>query len=137
MRHTHRHHVYVLIVTLGLLVLAATLLVSLGRVSMRQAQIAREAQEELQQRWGLVSCRNSILPNAEKILARREIAEKKPVPSVRASVRLGDATFELIISDEQSKANVNAMLAGVDKSTVENRLRQAMSGNGVVNHVKL
>jgi hypothetical protein len=133
----HRHHGYVLVVTLGLLLLAATMLVSLGRATLRQAQIAREAQAELQQRWGLYSCRNSILPNAEKILARREITDNKPVPTVRASVRLGEQTFDLLVSDEQAKANVNALLSAVDKSSAENRLRQALSGSGVVNNVKL
>jgi hypothetical protein len=124
----HRHRGYVLIVTLGLLVLAATMLVSLGRATMRRASEARESVEALQQRWGVVSCRKVILPNAEAILAREEKEFKKAVPVYRAGVRLGGQAFDLVVSDEQAKANVNVLLERADPSAVESQLVRTISG---------
>jgi hypothetical protein len=132
-----RHRGYVLIVTLGLLVLAATMLVSLGRATMRRGAEARESLEELQHRWGVVSCRKAILPSAEAILARLEREQKKAVPVYRASVRLGGQAFDVIVSDEQAKANVNLLLERGDRSAAQSELTRALSGTGFGGAVRL
>src|SRR5687767_4145203 len=99
---------YVLVTSLGLLVLAATLLVSMGSLSMDRAMQAREAQEELQRRWGRISAQRPVLPNVERILARLERKKQGPVASHRVSIALGAQRVELVLADEQAKANVNA-----------------------------
>jgi hypothetical protein len=135
-RTTHRPG-YVLVVTLGLLVLASTMLVTVGRASVHRALAARLEQDELQRRWGAASCQAAVLPHAQLLLARREQAQGRPAPVARASIKLGDQTFALLISDEQAKANVNAMLEASDRSNVESRLRDAFAGTGLGNTILL
>src|SRR3954467_10927434 len=101
---------YVLILALGLLALAATLLVGVARASLRHAVEAREAVDGLQRRIGVVSCQAAILPHAQDLLIRQEQRRKAVVASLHTSVTLGGQRFELTVADEQAKANVNALL---------------------------
>ena len=105
---------YVLVMTLGLLMLAATLLVTIGRASTARVLAARIEQRELQRRWAVVSCRNAVLPFAGDILARQEALQNRPVPGYRATITLGDQRYALLVSDEQAKANVNLLLERSD-----------------------
>jgi hypothetical protein len=128
---------YVLIVALGLLVLAATLLVGIARSSMAHALLARTEQAELQRRWGAVSCRNAVLPNANDILTIQERLRNRPIPVLRETLVLGDERFTLIVSDEQAKANVNSLLERSDKAGAEGRVRDAVAGSGLGNLILL
>ena len=132
-----RRRGYVLVVTLALLVLGATLMVAVSRAALRHALAAREAADDLRHHWGVISVRTAVLPYAESILTAAEITRKSPVPSVRARVTLADETFELLLSDEAAKANVNLLLAGTDRSTAEIRLREALGGSGLGNNLRL
>ena len=132
-----KRHGYVLVMTLALLVLASTLLVTIGRGAAQRVLLARSEQHELQRRWGAVSCRNAILPYASQILARREALENRPVPDLRSALRLGEQRFVMVIADEQAKANINSVLARAEKAAVESRLRQALSGSGLGNTISL
>ena len=136
-RHIPRRRGYVLVVTLGLLVLSASLLVSVGRSAVRRTADAREAAEDLQRSWGAVSIRTAVLPHAEQILATAEQQRRGPVPSYRAVVDLGGQQFSIIVSDEQAKANVNLLLDGADVPRATNRLRSALAGHGISNAVAL
>ena len=93
-RHPSRSRGYVLVMTLALLVLCATMLVTVSRASMRHALAARSAQEDLQRRWGALSCRKAVLQNAEALLSAAEARHKKPIPVLATAVRLGDVEFE-------------------------------------------
>jgi hypothetical protein len=127
----------VLVVTLGLLVLAATLLVGIGRASMAHALAARTEQAELQRRWGEVSCRNAVLPNASDIIAVQERLRGRPIPVLPVGLELGGRRFTLIVSDEQAKANVNTLLERTDKPGTEGRIRDAVGGSGLGNSILL
>jgi hypothetical protein len=137
MNTTTRHRGYVLVLTLALLVLAASVMVSIGRATLRHGAVAREAQESLQLRWGAASCRGALLPYVEQVLVRAEAERKAALPTLRASIELGGRRFDLVLSDESAKANVNAELDGASVPTAENRLRQALSGTGLMGAVKL
>jgi hypothetical protein len=128
---------YVLVVTLGLLVLAATLMVSIGRASLRRAAAAREAADDLQRRWGATSCRLAVMPAIQSVLVDQERKTRKPVAVHRARLRLGGQTFDLVLADEQAKANVNALLDESDRTQVETRLREAMTGTGMAHLVRV
>ena len=128
---------YVLVVTLGLLVLTASLMVSVSRGTMRHTIAARLALDEMQHRWGVISCRLAVLPHAESILLRSEVERHASAPSYRTQVQLGDEIFELTIADEQAKANVNVLLDHTDRATAEERLRQGLSGTGLGINVRL
>jgi hypothetical protein len=132
-----RRRGYVLVVTLGLLVLSATLLASISRAAMEHTLQARRAQDDLQRRWSLVSARIAILSDADDTLRRLEQVLHRPLPVYRTAIHVGGQSFELILSDEQAKTNVNAMIASSDKSTAETRLRNALSGSGLTNTVFL
>jgi hypothetical protein len=122
---------YVLVVALALLVLAATVMVGISRAAIRHASAAREVQADLQRRYGSISIRGAVLPRAESILANAEVRSGQPVPSLRGQIQLGSCRFEIIISDEQAKANLNRVLEGSGVQSVETRLREAMSGTGL------
>lgn len=133
----HRRRGYVLVVTLAVLVLASTLLVTLGRSAMRHAADARAATTDLQSRWGSASCRQTILPLAERLLETEERRTGRPTPTLSRSLRLGGQTFDLILADEQAKADVNALLLATEATAAESRIRQALSGYGLANKVRL
>src|SRR5215203_6677879 len=101
---------YILLTTLALLVLSSTLLVTLARSSIQRSLEARQSTEDLQRRWGQISCQRALLPHAENILINQEKLHRRPFPIYRASVQLGMQQFDLVLADEQSKANVNAVL---------------------------
>ena len=128
---------YVLLVTLGLLVLASTLLVAVGRAAVRHSADARLAQQASQRRWAVDSARVAVLPYAEQALASAEENERRPAASVRADVRLGDLAVTLVVADEQAKANVNELLRRQPPDAVEDRLRRALAGTGAQAHVRL
>ena len=128
---------YVLVVTLALLVLAVTLLVSVGRVAVVRAAAGREAAEGLQRRWGAVSIRRAVLPYAEPILTGVERQRGEALAVYRTGVRLGGQEFGIVLGDEQAKANVNALLEDADAGRAAVRLRGAMAGMGVGNAMVL
>ena len=133
----HNRRGYVLVMTLGLLMLAATLLVTIGRAATARVLAAKTEQRELQQRWAQVSCRNAILPFAGDILTRQEALQNRPIPQFRVSIALGDQRYTLLVSDEQTKANVNLLLENSDRSRAESRIREALSGSGLGNSILL
>ena len=78
-----------------------------------------------------------MLPFAEPILLHVEADANVPMPQLRAKVQLTDQEFDLILGDEQAKANVNAMLEQQTQGGVEDRLREAFSGTGIGNSIRL
>ena len=134
----HRHsRGYILIVTLGALVLAATVITTLVCSAIDHTREARAASDELQRRWGVISCRQAVLPNAEYILAYHEAQFHEPAATQQMMVQLGSIQFHLLISDEQAKANVNAVLATADRSMAEDRIRRAMACTGNSGTIRL
>jgi hypothetical protein len=120
-----------------LLVLGAGLMVAVSRASLRHALAARDAADELRHRWGVVSARNAVLPFADTVLGSAEVAKKSPETSLHVRLSLGNERVELLLSDEQAKANVNLILASADRSTAEIRLRDSLSGTGLGNAIRL
>lgn len=133
----NRRRGYVLLVTLGLLVLASTLLVAVGRVAVRHSSDARIALQASQRRWAVESARAAVLPFAEQMLVSAEQNERRPAPRVRADVRLGELTVTLVVADEQAKANVNELIRRETPDAVEDRLRRALAGTAAQSHVRL
>src|SRR6266850_6422470 len=118
---------YILLTSLALLVLSSTLLVTLARATIQRSAEAKQSQQDLQRRWGQISCQRALLPQAESILANLEKLHQRAFPSYRATIQLGPQLFDLLISDEQSKANVNVLLDLTDKPRTESQLRTTFS----------
>lgn len=120
---------YVLLVTLGLLVLASGLMVSVARTAVTRTTEAHRAAAELQRRWGAVSCRVALLGRAESILGEQEALRRKPSVSCHGAFVLGGQRFEVVLSDESAKANVNVLLETEEGelANVDAQLRRALA----------
>ncbi len=113
---------------LMLLAIAAVALVAASRSSMGLAVSAVQARRGLQQRWGSLSCRRTAMELAPLLLKDAEEASGKPVRSLRAQFDLGGQRFSLTISDEQAKANVNAMLRHRGREATRSFVRSRITG---------
>lgn len=115
---------FVLLMTLVLIVLIGLMAVGIARQSLLLAAEAARRQEELERRWALVSVREAILPRLPELVQKRlqEQAETGELgrppridPTVKFTVKLGQATLTLTVSDEDAKANLNTILAKTEK----------------------
>lgn len=129
-RRTTKRRGFVLLATLLLLVLAAVTLVAVGRMSMEQALHAAKLRADLQREWAARSCVQTLLPQTEKLLRGLEEEQIEPVTGIRMTVELAGRNYELVFSDEQAKANINALYRrqGVEKTDETVRTLLAVSG---------
>ena len=118
---------YILLTTLALLVLSSTLLVTLARSTIERSSQARQSHEDLQRRWGEISCQRALLFHVESVLVNQERIHQRPCPTYRATIQLGPQFFDLLLADEQSKTNANALLDLTDKPRTESQLRSTFS----------
>lgn len=111
---------FALLMVLVLVMLAAVALAGLARHSMVGALEARDAIETMQRRWAVRSCQRTLLHRAAPLLdaAERgtdgrgnpaETYQNDPMPELRVTCELIGGTYELIITDEQAKVNVNRL----------------------------
>ena len=106
---------YVLVLVVVTLVLAATLLVQLASRTREMRVQGIDAVESLQEKWGQLSCERAALGQAaahfERTEKNRDPALDSPFSSqVRQSLDLGGMRFDLLVADENAKANVNLVL---------------------------
>jgi len=108
---------YVLVLTLGLLALAAISLAGLARYSLGLAATSRSATEDLQRRWGLASVRHVLWERADEILDGQVPPDQAAAPpwpkpaSLFVSFRLGGQKFEVLVADEDAKVDLNTIHA--------------------------
>jgi hypothetical protein len=120
---------FILLTVLLLLMLAAVVMASVCRLAIRKSLEASAASEELQRRWGTISCRDAVLPRAEDLL---ELAETPaaPVTHLHAEFRLGVEQFTIDVSDEQAKANVNELFAIEGRDRTEQSILKLVRAAG-------
>ncbi len=111
-----RQHGYALLLTLVLLMIAAVALASVARQSTREALDAKTQAESLQRRWAETSCRATLLPRAQGLLAndknqpeRSERERSATRAEIRVSCELAGIDYDLVLTDEQAKYNPTAM----------------------------
>jgi len=106
----------------GVALLMALLVVALvGGVlavcARRSAQAALAAGEDLQQlqvRWAMISARQVLLPRCPELLDQVKV-EHQPWPRLRAvKLAMGRLDLELVVADEQAKANLNLLARQMD-----------------------
>jgi hypothetical protein len=123
---------YVLVLTLGIVALAAISLGGLARYSLGVAAEAHRAAADLQHRWGLLSVQHVLLEGAPDIfaipVARNESDSPRwPSPaSVPTTFRLGSLTIEAVVADEDAKLNINTIY-GREPGRVPTILRRVMA----------
>ena len=111
MRYSVRHRAheggYILLITLIFVSLAATVLSGISLAAFRRLLDAQQRAEELQCRWGSISCRNALLPRAETLLQSAEAKEHGSIAQRLIQLPLGEQAFDILICDEQAKINLN------------------------------
>lgn len=119
----HQERGYILVITLLLMAVASLALIQVSRASLLKALVAKSAQQALQRRWGAMSCQSALLSQAESILKQAEEKIDEPVVTTRIAMTLGGQTFELVISDEQAKANIESLYERRGRQTTESNIR--------------
>jgi hypothetical protein len=114
---------FALLMALALVMLAGALMIGVVRQSASDAVRSRQALADLQRRWGQASLQNTILPRAEQLLDEAErgaeppgpglVRRKPPVRQLRLTCTLAELDYEVIVTDEQAKVNVAALVAAV------------------------
>jgi len=102
---------FVLLMVLVVLAIAGTILATSARRSGQRALDTKELVRQIQLRWGAISCRDIVFSNVSDIF--EHAAEYQDIKSrqVRKPITLGSVKFDLILSDEQAKANINLLAA--------------------------
>jgi hypothetical protein len=125
----------VALTTLLLLVLVAMALASIGRRSFTHALAASTAAEQLQRRWGVLSCHRTLLLKAEQVLSTAQLHSPHPLSSAKLQLSLGSQKYILVFSDEQAKVNMNHLYARLGPTGTEPAIRSLtaeMPGHPVV-----
>lgn len=138
-----QHRGYVLLLTLLLLAVAAAALAGVCRASLQKAVQAGRAQDDLQRRWTVVSCRAALLPKADAVLAAGADlqaggggGDAVPVDGA-VTLELGGQPVTLLFGDEQAKANVNLLYAVGGRAGAERAVRQIAQAVGSTSRVEL
>lgn len=126
---------YVLLMVLVLMTVIATALTTIATRSLQTTQEAVMAVEQFQQRVGLASCQKTFLPRADGIFKSLEEINKntkkgtKPLrqPMVGESIVLSGQRFDLVLSDENAKVNLNRMYHLVGLEKVNQELQKKLS----------
>jgi hypothetical protein len=120
-----------------LIVMASLMLAALARQSLMLALEAVQKQEELQARWGTISCQRAVLNRARTIFARQiaQAADNRVPPAdvrrqLSSTFELGGIPFRVILSDEDAKLNVNTVYATYGEQRTERILRQLTASKG-------
>jgi type II secretory pathway component PulK len=91
---------------LMVLVVAGVMLAAMARQSCQEALLAGAAREQLQARWGSRGLQAAILPQAQDIFLTRQDSGVVS-PRIDARFDLGGMSFQVVLSDEQAKLEVN------------------------------
>ncbi len=142
MTHT-RNGGFVLLMALVLVLVAGVALAGIAGLSMNSALHARSGVEELQRRWAVTSLRATLAGQMEELLKQAErggaaiaepgevqIYEGEPTSERRFWLTLAEQDYELIITDEQAKLNVNQLLEGNSSAKLTSWLRRTVQVSG-------
>jgi len=142
---------FVLLITLVLVMIAGIALTAVARQSTLAAIDALGAEEELQRRWAVTSCRDTLIDRASSILVRsmngdqsaseRETAKIQPSASAAPAARgqasrqlrcqLSGLEINLRLADEQTKLNFNILWARHGATKARRMLAEELHAGGV------
>ena len=118
----------VLLLVLFAIVLAGVGLTMIARASVRQAIAARDARDRLQTKWGERTAGRLMLDAAPAFFQQQD-ALRRAQPSLprgpaRTQFVLGGQTFDIVIADEDAKANLNTIYHTGGAADVQRAVRQ-------------
>ena len=134
-RRTRHPRGYVLLLTLLLLAIAAAALAGVCRAGLQSVVRATRAQDDLQRRWGVVSCRAALFRKSPAVLAAP--GRRGPLAEATVSFLLGGQPATLVFGDEQAKANVNLMYALVGRAGADRAVRALAESSAAALRVEL
>jgi len=134
---------FVLLMTLVLLLMSVVALAGMAHRSIIAALDSRTAVEDLQRRWAITSIRSTLVGRIEKLL---DIAERgrvengmssdeylnAPMSQLRVSCRLSGIDYELVLTDEQAKLNLNHLLKSDNRHKARSIVRRLVNRSGSV-----
>ncbi len=107
---------FVLLLVLVAIIIVGVSLTATARRSLDASLAAIESQRSMQRRWGMVSCQRALLPAAAGLFDVSDLKTRKmrgkqlAFPAIiEDRVVLGGQTFDLLLADEDAKANLNAI----------------------------
>jgi type II secretory pathway component PulK len=139
MRRTQRQSGFALLMTLVLVVLAGVALVGIAQRSMFRALQCQDDEAALKRRWATRSLRETLLARVGTLLDRAErgrdidgrgsdVYLHPPQAKLSLSCRLAGIEYRLVLTDEQAKADVNAILADRSPGQVRSDLLGILQG---------
>jgi type II secretory pathway component PulK len=122
MKRSRSRRGYALLMTLVLVLLATVAMVGLAQRSLLGALESQDAETHLRTRWAMVSTRAALLGRLEEQMDRSErglapdgsISARylhRPARRLSHSFTLAGIGYQIVITDEQAKVNVNQLLA--------------------------
>lgn len=133
----HARRGYVLVMALAMITLAGFLLAGVARSSLSAATEACDAREELQRRWGAISCQRVFLNQAPAIFQALDELSAGNAPGrpegrlMAGEITLGKMVFELRLADECAKANLNAAYARRGGAAAVKKLCREFAGGAL------
>jgi type II secretory pathway pseudopilin PulG len=112
----HHFHGFMLLMVLVTIVVVGVALTTTARRSLLASIAGAESQQAAQRHWGMISCQRVFLVAAPRIfevsdrVARMPRGKKSAPPSkLQDRVLLGGNTFNLLLADEDAKADLNSI----------------------------
>ncbi len=126
---------FVLLMVLVAIIVVGVAMTTSARRSLQASLAAAEEHRSLQRRWGMLSCQRTLLPAAASIFEvsdlntrrerNRERGSQRAFPSILESrIQLGGQTFDLLLADEDAKANLNAIYDAGGERECEQAIRR-------------
>ena len=111
---SERHHSssrggYVLVMTITLLAIVATLLAGVARRSTGAAAQANRETEALKRRWAMRSVTRTLLPQSERLLGKANDGAAAPKPHLVETLEMNGNTLHFAIMDEQAKLHAGSL----------------------------
>ncbi len=122
---------FVLMMVLVAIILVGVAMTTTARKSLQASLSAIETQQLMQRRWGMHSCQRTLLSAASGLFEVSDLKARKlrgkpaAFPSIiEDRISLGGQTFDLLIADEDAKANLNAIYDAGGKRECERALNR-------------
>ncbi|QDT08814.1 hypothetical protein [Planctomycetes bacterium K23_9] len=131
-KRTNRQGVVLLIVLVAIVVLGAAL-TQVARANSRANIAVQRQQRALQQRWGMLTCQRAVLPAGQGAFLGSDFVAKQSAKlrqkyrhQIADQVELGGQKFDLLLADEDAKANLNAIYDLGGTSACEKAMRDTI-----------
>ncbi len=118
---------FVLVVILAVLVIASVVMGSWAYRSGSEALRAGEYSRDIQRKWANLSCQKFLISGFDDFFDPAESDLDQPSVSVDMEIKLSGMEYNLKISDEQAKANINSLFSTGDGELAATSINSLLS----------